>query len=50
MVDEEFREGNFNECGEVALENKYKCDITDEDSGQYPGVGDIGGGGWVGRW
>ena len=32
----------------MVLENKYKCDITYEDLGEYPGGGDIEGGGWVG--
>ena len=37
------REGNVNEGDDVVLEKKYKCDIIDEDSGQYPGRKDTGG-------
>ena len=42
------REGNIDEGGEVVLENNYKFDIKYEDLVQYPGGGDIWGGGWVG--
>ena len=42
------REGNIDEGGEVVLENNYKVDIKYEYLVQYPGGGDIWGGGWVG--
>ena len=42
------KEGNINKGDEVVLENKYKGDIRYKDLGQYPGIGDIGKGRWVG--
>ena len=43
LIELEVREGNVDEGDEVVLEKKYNCDITDEDSGQYPEGKDIGG-------
>ena len=44
MIEEGERAGNIHEDDYVVLDNKHKGDINDDDLGQSPGGGDIGGG------